>query len=300
MPFEPAKAVAATFCWNIRYALTPLFGVEFLSLCIPPDDVRFGRMTIDPAIVQAATITVNKYRHLELNKTRMAGMGGAGTPYGLITKRSGQQAGVKILRPKPAKNRVIEEIDVETENDTDTSEKRHYPPSTLLNSGWTPANVSRVSQQMKWPAIRNPPQKNTPIPSPRDIMASITRLQHAPRPNRHGDIQHPHGVETEEADDGDISDSNDSASEAGVLGSTAGGNIDSDVDGDSLTDSDTSTSNAKRDNNMQEKPPCNERKHSPLPLTNDARAAYMLMKLHVQEVVEAPQDQNRKRRRASA
>lgn len=67
MPFEAAKAIAATFCWKIRYVLTPLFGTDFPSMCIPPTDrARFSRMVIDPAIVKQATETANKYQSLEL------------------------------------------------------------------------------------------------------------------------------------------------------------------------------------------------------------------------------------------
>lgn len=67
MPYEAAKAVAATFCWKIRHALTPLFGLDFPSMCIHPQDRgRFGRMVIDPAIVRKATETANYYRILEL------------------------------------------------------------------------------------------------------------------------------------------------------------------------------------------------------------------------------------------
>ncbi|KAL3433927.1 hypothetical protein BDV09DRAFT_186264 [Aspergillus tetrazonus] len=67
MPYEAAKAVAATFCWKIRFALTPLFGDNFPDLCIHPDDrARFGRMVIDPGIVRIASEKANLYRMLEL------------------------------------------------------------------------------------------------------------------------------------------------------------------------------------------------------------------------------------------
>lgn len=70
MPYEAAKAVAATFCWKIRYALTPIFGVDFPNTCIPPSDSnRFGRMIIEPAIVQIATRNANEYRLLELRSS---------------------------------------------------------------------------------------------------------------------------------------------------------------------------------------------------------------------------------------
>ncbi|KAE8132764.1 hypothetical protein BDV38DRAFT_296670 [Aspergillus pseudotamarii] len=67
MPFAAAKAVAATFCWNIRYALTPLFGLDFPSLCVPPTNTsQYGHMLIDRETVQKATETANYYRMLEL------------------------------------------------------------------------------------------------------------------------------------------------------------------------------------------------------------------------------------------
>lgn len=70
MPFEAAKAVSATFCWKIRYALTPLFGLDFPSMCIHPSDrALYGRMTIDPAIIKKATEAANLYRMLELRRT---------------------------------------------------------------------------------------------------------------------------------------------------------------------------------------------------------------------------------------
>lgn len=67
MPFETAKAIAATFCWPIRCVLTPIFGLDFLDMCIHPQDrALYGRMIIDQAIVEKATEMTNYYRALEL------------------------------------------------------------------------------------------------------------------------------------------------------------------------------------------------------------------------------------------
>ncbi|KAF7715175.1 Uncharacterized protein PECH_006083 [Penicillium ucsense] len=66
MPFEAAKAIAATFCWEIRFLLTPIFGLDFPELCVPPDDhFNFNRMIIDPRIVQEAAELSRRYRLLE-------------------------------------------------------------------------------------------------------------------------------------------------------------------------------------------------------------------------------------------
>lgn len=71
MPYEAAKAMAATFCWRLRYVLTPLFGTDFPAMCISPSDRKYyGRMTIPQEIVQHATKTANYYRSLEPNASK--------------------------------------------------------------------------------------------------------------------------------------------------------------------------------------------------------------------------------------
>lgn len=64
MPFEAAKAVAATFCYDIRYALTPLFGLDFVDLCIGPEETDFRRMVIDSRIIKKCAEEANEYRDM--------------------------------------------------------------------------------------------------------------------------------------------------------------------------------------------------------------------------------------------
>ncbi|RMD44410.1 hypothetical protein DV735_g760, partial [Chaetothyriales sp. CBS 134920] len=66
IPYEAARAVAATFCWDIRYVLTPVFGIEFLDMCIPPDSDKYGLMLIDPEITKFCTEKAREYLQLEL------------------------------------------------------------------------------------------------------------------------------------------------------------------------------------------------------------------------------------------
>lgn len=54
MPYECAKAVCATFCYNIAGALIPIFGPSFPSMCIPPGCPDYQRMVIDHRIVEDA------------------------------------------------------------------------------------------------------------------------------------------------------------------------------------------------------------------------------------------------------
>ncbi|PLN86423.1 hypothetical protein BDW42DRAFT_190013 [Aspergillus taichungensis] len=66
MPYTAARAIAATFCWKIRFALTPLFGVDFPNDCIHPGDRNlFGRMIISPQVIQMATSETSVYRRME-------------------------------------------------------------------------------------------------------------------------------------------------------------------------------------------------------------------------------------------
>lgn len=61
MPFKAAKAVAATFCYNVRYALTPLFGEDFVDLCIHPSDRNFGSFRIDDDIIHQCAVETESW-----------------------------------------------------------------------------------------------------------------------------------------------------------------------------------------------------------------------------------------------
>ncbi|SMR43849.1 unnamed protein product [Zymoseptoria tritici ST99CH_3D1] len=58
MPYACARAVCLTFCYPIRWALTPIFGPTFIDECLRPNDPGFGRFKIDPEIVRRAAVSV--------------------------------------------------------------------------------------------------------------------------------------------------------------------------------------------------------------------------------------------------
>ncbi|KAK3353615.1 hypothetical protein B0T25DRAFT_217899 [Lasiosphaeria hispida] len=64
MPFACAKAVCATFCYNISGALIPIFGPGFPSECVTPDIPNYARMVIDPAIISASTREADRFHHM--------------------------------------------------------------------------------------------------------------------------------------------------------------------------------------------------------------------------------------------
>lgn len=62
MPYQAAKEIAATFCWDIRWALTPIFGNEFPQICRPPQHPGFAKFVIDPQIVRFCTTETVRFR----------------------------------------------------------------------------------------------------------------------------------------------------------------------------------------------------------------------------------------------
>ncbi|KAF3482594.1 putative APSES transcription factor Xbp1 [Arthroderma uncinatum] len=361
MPFEAAKAVAATFCWKIRYALTPLFGVGFLSECIPPSDEMFGRMIIDPAIVRSATITALQYRNMELEKSSSSRIPGSNVSYLPLKPRAEQQTNMKRLRPKGHSGRPDDEDVMEVDSRGQHQHQipsyyRHQPysPSMLPNSGWTPANTPRSTQAFRRSTTNS---KGTILPSPKEIIASFSRLTNN-QTMHYGSLRQSFD-DVEESDDGDDDGegTDESASEDDVENDRraqwsksnhtcesaveAGIENEDDVptrpDHNSLpcpphqllegagreTESGIGHSNIKESASLPEELGSesgkrapeekieaeakleSEGRQSPVPLTNDARAAYMLMKLHMQEAggnnaATVDEDPARKRRRASA
>ncbi|KAI1909882.1 hypothetical protein LOZ61_004719 [Ophidiomyces ophidiicola] len=244
MPFEAAKAVAATFCWKIRYALTPLFGVQFLDICIPPNDARFGKMVIDPEIVQTATITAENFRSLELERHSL--------PCELPNSVKNESLRrFKNLRPRSNKESA-------ESNNLEENSDGEYNGSNLSHptSGWTSANAPSIVQR-----------SSLDIPSPKDILVSLAGI---------------HETVTRASPEDNSTPQTCGASEYGD---------ESFIDTDSVTSS--SESDAETDNPT-------EGKYSPLPLRNDIRAAYMLLKMQMDEDSSIANESQRKRRRASA
>jgi len=138
MPYQAAKAVAATFCYDIRWALTPVFGNDFPSMCLHPKDPSFAKFLIDPAIVQYCTMETNRFRtegaSYRLSPTNMP------SPVDTPKTRFGSppwNAGVsKQRRARPA------DIESGYGTDTDQSDKCAFSPQVSPRSQWTPVNRS--------------------------------------------------------------------------------------------------------------------------------------------------------------
>ncbi|KAL4808142.1 hypothetical protein BDV18DRAFT_158254 [Aspergillus unguis] len=185
MPYEAAKAVAATFCWRIRFALIPLFGEDFPDSCISPDDrSRFGRMVIDPSVVQLATQKANDYRMLELQysslKSLRASHHNDGRPSSApgsdqTRERENLALGRHLFLLKNQRSRTSIPTDTSSVGYGSSPEMEYYssapepycisPVSPDRNS-FTPVNAPRSVDIY-------PPPSNY-LPSPHEVLASMS------------------------------------------------------------------------------------------------------------------------------
>ena len=72
MPFEAAKALAAKFCYRIRYALTVIFGPDFPDACLPEDHENFGQYAIEPEIIAKCQRLAEARRAVEFERSSAA------------------------------------------------------------------------------------------------------------------------------------------------------------------------------------------------------------------------------------
>ena len=151
MPFEAAKAVAATFCYPIRYALTPLFGLDFPSRCLVPEDRDFANMIIDKSIVSRCTDQARGYREMSIGTPLDE------SPVTPSSLSSFSKWPSRSLRPKPAKT-----MDIESDRCTDTSFRDGSP---------IPMHRAYPFTAMHMP--RSTDVHHNRLPSPAEMLAGV-------------------------------------------------------------------------------------------------------------------------------
>lgn len=69
MPYACARAICLTFCYNIRWALTPIFGPSFVKECLRPDHSGFARFKIDTEVIRCATLEAEGWKNSDSSRT---------------------------------------------------------------------------------------------------------------------------------------------------------------------------------------------------------------------------------------
>ncbi|KAL2408621.1 hypothetical protein ABEF93_005628 [Exophiala dermatitidis] len=275
IPYEAAKAVAATFCWKIRYALTPVFGKDFPEMCIPEDADGFGSMQIDPEITKRCAAQAQVYRELELQG---AGTSSSSIPSPRTPLTQPSRAPVKKLMPKPH-----QVPDTSSEYSTDSGREDKYElssaspqiafsdPWSAVNSPrsppvkvsftdpWSPASTTRSQSphggSRKVRAAANIPRSHTPL----DLLPPPRTPLYAPIKARVGDCGH--------AADG----AHESLLSEGVSPKSRAVRMDIDEDYD-----------AGSDDSDGAKPVTTTSRKRSSKVFNETKAAYVLMKLRTQ------------------
>ncbi|KAL8737625.1 MAG: hypothetical protein Q9181_001498 [Wetmoreana brouardii] len=132
---KAAKAVAATFCYRIRYVLTPIFGLDFPAQCIPPGAPGFDSMRIAPKIIREC---IEAARDCNGVRQRAQKTSRPETP---------TSAGVTNWTPANVQPKSLRRYDSESGYGTDTERKDAYlysptePPGHGFKSLTTPRSV---------------------------------------------------------------------------------------------------------------------------------------------------------------
>ncbi|KAI4851238.1 hypothetical protein E4T44_02247 [Aureobasidium sp. EXF-8845] len=172
MPYGCARSVCATFCWNLRWALTPIFGPSFIRDCLPPNHPGFARFTIDPEVVRACAREAEGWR-ADASTTHYSLVPSNPTSApALPVPRSApiQLSEPKRLRARPTRPRIdtaahlgspFHSDDESAAIVTDTVPSRRTIPDSPSVSPKT-----RISPTVHWAAVNNPRDNENGTPTP--------------------------------------------------------------------------------------------------------------------------------------
>ncbi|KAG9189040.1 hypothetical protein G6011_05908 [Alternaria panax] len=181
MPYHAARAIAATFCYDIRWALTPVFGNDFPSTCLHPADPGFAKFLIDPAIVRYCVQETAHFKELGPAYTV------CGPDASPIETRK-MHCGRASMNEKLARQRRVRPVDIESGYGTDTDRNGKYllSPEVSPRTQFTPINRSQspyspctaVSSLMGSPISLNaPPGLLTPTSAPCEYQGGFYRTK---------------------------------------------------------------------------------------------------------------------------
>ena len=102
MPFEAAKALAANFCYDIRYALAPLFGRRFIDVCLRPDHPSYKCHTIDADIVKRCQDETERWKNAIAQPPAESPMASFATPRPTTSLAQHEDWSQRTLRARPA------------------------------------------------------------------------------------------------------------------------------------------------------------------------------------------------------
>ncbi|CAF9913121.1 MAG: hypothetical protein ALECFALPRED_008640 [Alectoria fallacina] len=188
VPFEAAKAVSARFCFDIRYALVPVFGPDFVSMCEKCGDPPNLRLNVHPSIIQRCTeaATANQGQSRE-------------SSVAVSPRTQAAYTNLPVWPPKSLRPKSDKAMDAESGYGTDSDRSEKYPgsPDSPRSIEWTPVNSPKLACLKTYRFLQEPPRNVTSTPRGLDSPA-ISHIKRMTSTKR--------GIsETEEASDAEIS-----------------------------------------------------------------------------------------------
>ena len=166
MPFEAAKAVAATFCYKIRYVLVPVFGPDFVSMCHRCDDPSGLYLGVQPSIIRHCTESI------------LAHQARSEQPSVAVSPRTkGSHDGIPPWHPKLLEPKTAKATDEESGYGTDSERSEKYQgfPDSPKSIEWTPVNTPRSAYLETYQFLQQPPRYVTSNPNALDSSSSSRR-----------------------------------------------------------------------------------------------------------------------------
>jgi hypothetical protein len=137
VPYACARAICLTFCYNIRWALTPIFGLSFVKECLPPTHSNYQRFKIDSETVRCATLEAEGWKQSVMHANSPAEIPRS-VPHGIAV------AGGKELRPR--ESRPMFKSGSPFHSDGETTDRSGYDGtarSTVASPGISPKTSTR-------------------------------------------------------------------------------------------------------------------------------------------------------------
>ncbi|KAK5134559.1 hypothetical protein LTR08_006344 [Meristemomyces frigidus] len=165
MPYACARAICLTFCYPIRWALTPIFGPSFIKECLRPESTGYCRFKINSEVVRCA--------QLEAEGLRSGGNSRSGTP---VSDRDGHNGGAQdIPRSVPASVALLKQLRPRKEpptfklgspfeSDSEGSDRGYTHTNAAYESPELSPRTSRVDAKTGWTSVNR--QHNVTPPSP--------------------------------------------------------------------------------------------------------------------------------------
>lgn len=178
MPYSCARAICLTFCYPIRWALTPIFGPSFIKECLRPDHPSYCRFKINSEVVRCA--------QLESQGLRVGRVSRSGTPatdvdvYGGChpqkMPRSVQTPAPIPMQPRVRKDQPSYKLGSPFESDREATHDHYGRGAIAFESPDVSPKTTRHYTPPTWTSINRQQIMDTPPPAPENTPAdSLSR-----------------------------------------------------------------------------------------------------------------------------